>query len=399
MEIFKYDGETEDELIYRICSMKEAIGTWKDVSEVLNELLGYEYDESCYRKKYQSFQKILGANKNKFADGEKQIEELERLQNDLRKERYKLQTVNLERNRIDRQDARQSLFFEQVSQYIQKMETPILKYEVNDTDEEIKYIQTIADIHYGSQFATDTNEYNTKIAKDRFEILLSETIKFIKRNSVDTLTIVLLGDMIQGILRMSDIAINETTVVKSCVDIARIISNYVNELSAYCKIELYDTVYANHSQIRYLNSQANSFPFEDLGFVIGNYIKDCLQFNDRVAVHLANEGESEIEINNIYNFNILATHGHLINNKKTYLQEISIRRRKFYDIVLFGHFHSEEVIINGEGIMSNTKTLVSPSFCGVDPYGQQFGNCKAGVNMYGIHKDYGHIKTETIILN
>ena len=78
MEIFKYDGETEDELIYRICSMKEAIGTWKDVSEVLNELLGYEYDESCYRKKYQSFQKILGANKNKFADGEKQIEELER---------------------------------------------------------------------------------------------------------------------------------------------------------------------------------------------------------------------------------------------------------------------------------------------------------------------------------
>lgn len=57
MEILKYDGETEDELIYRVCSMKEAIGTWKDVSEVLNELLGYEYDESCYRKNINHFKK------------------------------------------------------------------------------------------------------------------------------------------------------------------------------------------------------------------------------------------------------------------------------------------------------------------------------------------------------
>ena len=31
MEYKRYEGETEDELIYRICSQKDQIGTWKEV--------------------------------------------------------------------------------------------------------------------------------------------------------------------------------------------------------------------------------------------------------------------------------------------------------------------------------------------------------------------------------
>ena len=43
------EAETDEELIYRICSEKETIGSWQDVANILNKLLNQEYTESKYR--------------------------------------------------------------------------------------------------------------------------------------------------------------------------------------------------------------------------------------------------------------------------------------------------------------------------------------------------------------
>ena len=61
----RYENESPEELIFRICSHKNEIGTWSDVGRVLNELLGENYTESAYRKKYQSFEKMFSGNQNK----------------------------------------------------------------------------------------------------------------------------------------------------------------------------------------------------------------------------------------------------------------------------------------------------------------------------------------------
>ena len=50
----RLDGETDQELIYRICSEKDKIGTWSDVKNILNRILHKTYGESTYRKSYQS---------------------------------------------------------------------------------------------------------------------------------------------------------------------------------------------------------------------------------------------------------------------------------------------------------------------------------------------------------
>ena len=55
----RYEGESEEELIYRICEDKDQIGTWSDVADILNDLLNVNYSESTYRKKYSAFQKML----------------------------------------------------------------------------------------------------------------------------------------------------------------------------------------------------------------------------------------------------------------------------------------------------------------------------------------------------
>lgn len=72
----RFDGESDDELILRICNEKENIGTWNDVATVLNSLLNCDYTESAYRKKVQYFKKVLDANQSKFSDGAAQLKEL-----------------------------------------------------------------------------------------------------------------------------------------------------------------------------------------------------------------------------------------------------------------------------------------------------------------------------------
>ena len=55
MNFERLENETDEELIYRICSQKEIIGTWQNVADILNRVLGFDYGESTYRKKYQAF--------------------------------------------------------------------------------------------------------------------------------------------------------------------------------------------------------------------------------------------------------------------------------------------------------------------------------------------------------
>ena len=127
MEFKRLENETDEQLVYRICSQKEIIGTWEDVADILNNLLGNNFSESAYRKKYQSFQKVLQENKSKFIEEDNYSKELDKKYEDIRKERIKLQTVNIERQRIDRAESRQELFYEYIGKV--KETLPLPKFE------------------------------------------------------------------------------------------------------------------------------------------------------------------------------------------------------------------------------------------------------------------------------
>ena len=58
MNFNKRNNETELEYILRICSQKDVVGTWAKVASILNENLNQNYDESAYRKKYQSYKAL-----------------------------------------------------------------------------------------------------------------------------------------------------------------------------------------------------------------------------------------------------------------------------------------------------------------------------------------------------
>lgn len=396
----RLDGETPEELIYRVCSDKDSIGSWNDVAIILNTLLNQDYGESTYRKKFQSFNKMLDANRKKFSDSSKQLAELDKKIKECRQEQIKLQTLNIERNRLDRSESRQELYYQYVGNVINTLPLPefedIVSYEDNNSRE---YILNLSDLHYGASFVSENNIYSPEITRERLFYLTSYMIDFIKSHKLHKLHVLCTGDVLQGLIHLTDLKINDSTVVKSCVEICRLIAQMLNTLSAYVQIEYYHTPSANHTQIRALGAKANELMDEDMEYLIGNYIKDLCANNNRITVHLTEEGKQYVAFS-INGYNIVAMHGHQIKNIESAIKDISMMRREFVDILILGHYHAGKQITVGEGCCADCEVLINPSFVGSDPYSDSLmKGGKAAVSIYGIHEIYGHDETHKVILN
>lgn len=325
--------------------------------------------------------------------------ELDKKLADIRKERIKLQTANIERGRVDRSESRQEMYYEYVGDVIDTLPLPEFQPIIGEEKHDINYLVGLADVHYGATYKSINNEYSPQIVKERFEYLTGRLIDFIQEKKIQKLTIVSLGDLIQGVLRLSDLKINDSSIVKATVEICRLIAIMLNELSAYTNILYYHTPSANHTQVRVLNAKANELADEDLEFLMGNYIHDLCVNNERIVVKLANDGEDFIEVY-IPGNDIIAMHGHQIKNVENAIRDISMLHKKFYDTVLLGHYHNGKEIPSNEGILGDAEVLISPSFVGSDPYSDKLcKGSKSCVKIYGFDQLYGHTETYKIILN
>ena len=173
----RYNGESDEELIYRICENKDQIGSWQDVANIINELTGNDYGESTYRKKYQAFRKMLDANQSKFVDSNAQLKEIE------------IQKRELERKKIQFRDERkawqkQNFADARVEEKLDKLESELVslgrtnfnKHDNVSINSDNDMLIILSDLHIGQTFNSIFGKYNTDIAKDRLNQLLYEVI-------------------------------------------------------------------------------------------------------------------------------------------------------------------------------------------------------------------------------
>lgn len=397
----RIDGESQDQYFYRICNMKDALGfTWPQMAEIFNKEFGCNKGDTAYRKKWSAFKDVFDANEDKLVGENAYLEDINAAKHALEKERQKLYATKIEASRNLRQESRAELFYENIRNAITVLPMP----EVVSRDHEPRihdkeYVLALADIQAGAKFKLDCNEYSLDICRERFNILLDMVLEYILDNHVFKLRVVGLGDDVQGILRLSDLKLNETSVVEATVTVARLIANFLNTLSEYCDIEYYHTPTSNHSQSRNLGSKANELAAEDMEYVIGHYIQDMLSANDRVHVYL-HDGYDYIDIP-VFDFNVTAMHGHTIKNLETALRDVSATRRKFMDYIFVGHWHNGRVIPGNAHGGHDTEVLMCPSFQGADPYAlNKLGkSSKAACKMFIFDKKYGCTGTEKFILN
>ena len=326
-----------------------------------------------------------------------QLEEIKLATQNLKKERLKLQATKLSENRYDRQDSRFELFYENIKDAIVRLEPPkITRTSIEESDKQ--YVLALGDIHYGSTFNSINNNYSREECKRRFGILLSYMEDFIKKEDISNLKIINVADSIQGILRFTDLQINDIPVVDSVVEISKLLAEFLNELSKSCYIEYYHVSQANHSQIRPLGSKASEIATEDMERIIIHYISDLLANNDRVEV-ISNLERDYVDVK-IFDFECFATHGHNIRDTKGVIADMSNRNRKFYSYAFLGHTHSANEIIVGEEEFNNKEVLTVPAFIGSDPYADSlFVGSKGMAKLYLFDRKYGKIMSKNIVLN
>ena len=421
-------GESEDDYKNRICELREANRwRWDETAYILNVNLGYDYSESKYRKDYAREKAAyyrglsdaegeaesvgsgcpVGPTSLEFAipvgprtiPGDPGPESYTLTDDDVAlREKYSYATEKTPYYRLMRQDSRFERFYSMVAEQIKRLPPPDFLREDNrgamDDEEFHDFVMTLADLHIGACFESVNNSYSMAIAKERFNLLLGRVSKFVNDHNIETLKILSLGDVVQGILRISDLKLNEAPVVDAFVFAMRLIADFLNKLSAYCYIQFYQVCYSNHDQLRPLGTKASELAAEDLGKILYAYLRDTLENNQRIEI-IADTEHDYLEF-----FNCIAMHGHQINNLNTVSKDLTTRHRKFFDYVFLGHTHSAKELIASTGEHHNLEVLISSSVVGEDPYADKLMvGSKASVKIFEFDKVYGHIASYNIILN
>ena len=301
-----------------------------------------------------------------------------------------------------RQDSRFERFYKVVAEQIKQLPPPefypLSNNEYDYHEEEHEFLVTLADLHMGAKFEAVNNSYSMDIAEQRIELLLERLGKFVQRHGIAKLKVLSLGDIVQGILRISDLRLNEVAVVDAFVRAMRLLAWFLNELTKFCYVEFLQVCYSNHDQLRPLGSKASELAGEDMGKILLAYLEDTLVNNERLSIH-GDVNKDYLEFK-IFDFDCIALHGHQISNLNNVSRDLTNRHRKFFDYVFLGHSHSAKELISGECEHHNAELLISSSIVGSDPFSDKLMvGSKASSKVFEFDRVYGHVGSYNIILN
>ena len=368
MKYKRFENESDEALVYRITGDKELIGSWQEVANILNELLGTNYTESAFRKKRQSFDKMLAANQEKIVNVNEQLEEINEKIRELEKERIKLRTEKQEYNKWLREDARDEMIKEEIISSISKLQPLNIPKYIKPIHGQRSYMLAFGDCHYGIEFQIKDlfgniiNEYSPEIFEKRMWDLFNQVVEIVTKENVDTLYIWELGDSLQGILRLnSQLMKLRYGIIDSSILYANFLSEWLNELSKYVRINFQMVIDSNHNQLRICGAPKNSFSEENMSKSILMLIKERLKNNPNIKI---TENPTGMNYSQLTTWNCLGIHGE-VKNMEHAINEFSRVHQTPIDYLIGAHLHH----LNQKETGQNSETISIRSIIGVDPYG------------------------------
>ena len=360
MTFKRYENETDNQLIYRICKQKDMIGTWADVRDILNDILGYNYTDSAYRKKFQYFEQILNDNGEIFSDTENQLEELKDLKREIQKEKIKLSDERTELRRLYREQARRESFIDVVKRAITENVEPLLEpYHVggfNYADNDL--IVSLTDIHTGIEIDNAFNKFNESILKKRFNTYLQKILEVRERHNSQN-CYVIIGEVVSGIIHNNLRIENNLDLMQIFKLVATLISDFLTELSKYFNhVHVYINE-GNHSRIS--PNKEDSIQGENVDVLVPFYLKARLQLIENIFIH-ENEVMEEIAMFEVRGNIVMSAHGD--NDKvSNVVQKFTMLFDVKPDLVYLGHRHT-----NAMETVYDTKVIQSGCLSGTDDY-------------------------------
>jgi hypothetical protein len=362
--LYKFqENETEEELIYRIYSDRErGINDYpnKQIGEILNNLTMQDFDESRYRKQYQSFKqmfesplklKLLGIAEDVY------LAQLEEKRLDLEKSKVKARDIKRALNTDIRKLARIEELLDAIEQSANQFPN-LEKPYIGSVQGGATAVLLISDWHIGNIIDNFVNKFNLDVAIKRIGVLRDEVIKYCKINKVNTLHVLGLGDFIHGNIHVNGRVLSDMDAVQQTQKAAELIYELLMSLSEHIHHVDYRQCLDNHSRI----NKDYSEHVESESFA--NFISWWLTARLRGSrVDFVNDNIDEnIGSINVKGDQYLFVHGHL-EKPNSILQDLVFGTGIMVKGVFLGHFH-----VDKKKSFHGKKVYFNGSLVGTDAY-------------------------------
>ena len=255
-------------------------------------------------------------------------------------------------------------------------------------------VVALGDIHFGELMDVRgflgevINHYDEQTCRDRMQQLLLRIEDIQKKENIRCVEIMLVGDCIAGMLRMSQLQNLQYGIVESTVKFSEMLSHWLKTLADYLNLPItIHMVGGNHDEVRPLGSKAGDFPKDNMIRIINWYLEAKLEkYSSLITVAPLTGRFHYVDVEG-YNFLMLHGEGGKV-------QDICRDAVNVYgqhvDYVVCGHLHHEEELASGTTRDGNSLIVRVPSLCGMDGYAQKLGRfSKPGATVMIMQRGYG----------
>lgn len=324
-------------------------------------------------------------------DNEDKIVKVKKAMEELKAERIKIQTANLEYNANIRAEARSELFNEQIIQAVNRLEPIQIKHITHKPYSQDKTgLLCISDLHAGSTYEIKglynevVNSYSFEIMQDRLWKLIglveSDYIKY------DNIIVGICGDLFENILRMTSLAKLKEPVIDTVIKTSEFLCQWIGELQTRLETNIrVVTVGGNHDTCSFLGSKPR-FEEENLTKLVTKFMQIRFENNPYVTI----DSFTDVAVVDIQGVNVMIEHGE-DSNLQTTLEYFSNLYNIDIDEVIAGHFHRPESKAIGITELGDRMIYRVGSICGVDSYSKKLRKAAKPSAYFAIYeKDVGH---------
>ena len=339
------DGQSELSYLWAIGQAKDGgvyDGTWEDIADLIN--FYYRADDteyktsSAYRKPYEQAKKFYeGGVFSKFSEDE-YVKKLTDTKRQLEREKVKVRDERRAWNKQNYNEARIDDFLEQMADSLRTSGAVQFTSECSDraltSDNDM--IVLLSDLHIGATFENIFGIYNTDIAKERMDKLLSSVLELQRIHNSEDCYVLSLGDQISGIIHKTIQVTNRENVVEQVKIATELISSFCYELTKVFNKVYFISASGNHSRLTTVKENAmHDDRLDDIvSWCVGLKLSHIPNFI------VWNGIDTSMSVFNVRGKTYVAVHGDYDDFSKSGIHKLISMIRVFPEACFMGHLHT-----------------------------------------------------------
>lgn len=358
---------------------------------VLGENIYSQENTRRCAKFFSQFIQNLENDEIEAIDDKDKVAEILKAKENLKTERIKIQTANLEYNANARAEARGEMFNDRLIESVKSLKPIEIKRITHKPYHQGKTgLLCISDLHAGSTYEIKglyneiVNSYSFEIMKDR----LWKLIGLVEADyaEYDNIVVGICGDLFENILRASSLTKLKEPVIDTVIKTSEFLCQWIGELQRRLETNVrVVTVGGNHDTCSFLGAKPR-FEEENLTKIVTKFMQ--IRFEDNPYVNI--DSYTDVAVIDIQDVNVMIEHGE-DSNLQTTLEYFSNLYNIDIDEIISGHFHRPESKAIGITELGDRMIYRVGSICGCDTYSKRLRKAARPSAYFALYeKELGH---------